>query len=105
VITGNVYLYKNKVLIPPLMMQDDTLAVSVCGFKTTQMNNFINTRTNMLGLQFGRDKCVQMHIGKRHNTDICTPCEVDAWEELVKTNDEKDHIEDKYIGVEDMKNV
>ena len=105
VITGNVYLYKNKVLIPPLMMQDDTLAVSVCGFKTTQMNNFINTRTNMMGLQFGRDKCVQMHIGKSHNNDVCTPCKVDAWEEIVKTHDGNEHLEDKYIGMEDMKKV
>ena len=32
--TGNVYMYKNKVIITPLMMQDDTLAVSVCGLKT-----------------------------------------------------------------------
>lgn len=31
VISGNTYLYKNKVEIPPLMMQDDTLSVNVCG--------------------------------------------------------------------------
>ena len=34
VISKNTYMYKNKVEIPPLMMQDDTLAVSVCGIKT-----------------------------------------------------------------------
>ena len=33
---SNVYMYKNKVQIPPLMMQDDTLAISVCGFRTTK---------------------------------------------------------------------
>ena len=31
--TGNTYTYKNKVNIPPLIMQDDTLAVSTCGIK------------------------------------------------------------------------
>ena len=70
--TGNVYMYKNKVIIPPLIMQDDTLAVSVCGIKTMKINNVINTRTNTMGLQFGRDKCVQMHVGKKHNPHICT---------------------------------
>jgi hypothetical protein len=69
------------------------------------MNNFINTRTNIMGLQFGRDKCVQMHIGKSHNPDICTPCEVDAWDEVVKSQDGNNHVEDKYLGEEAMKNV
>ena len=59
----------------------------------------------MMGLQFGRDKCVQMHIGKSHNNDVCTPCKVDAWEEIVKTHDGNEHLEDKYIGMEDMKKV
>ena len=62
--TNNTYMYKNKVEIPPLLMQDDTLAVSQCGNKTIQMNNFLNTHTNIMGLQFGRDKCVKLHVGK-----------------------------------------
>ena len=28
--TGNIYRYKDKIPIPPLMMQDDTLGISVC---------------------------------------------------------------------------
>ena len=28
--TGQTYLYKNKVVIPPLAMQDDTLGISQC---------------------------------------------------------------------------
>ena len=62
---GNVYMYKNKVPIPPLIMQDDTLAISNCGFKTRQVTEMINTHTNIMCLQFGRDKCVKMHIGKK----------------------------------------
>ena len=54
-ISNNVYLYKNKVLIPPLTMQDDTLGISQCGFKSKKMNNFLNTRTNIMGLQFGSE--------------------------------------------------
>ena len=32
--TGHVYMYKDKVKIPPLTMQDDTLGVSNCGYET-----------------------------------------------------------------------
>ena len=64
VATSNIYLYKNKVAIPSLQMQDDTLTVSRCRFKTTKITSFINTQTNIMGLQFGKDKCIKMHIGK-----------------------------------------
>ena len=68
--TGNIYIFKNKVAIPPLLMQDDTLAISTCGYKTKQkMNSFLNTRKNIMNLQFGRDTCVKMIIGKKHNID------------------------------------
>ena len=58
-----------------------------------------------MGLKFGQDKCVQMHIGKSHNPDTCTPCEVDAWDEVVRNQDGNIHVEDKYLGVEALKTV
>ena len=58
-------MYKNQVEIPPLLMQDDTLAVSECGYKTIRMNNFLNTQTNIMSLQFGRDKCVKLLLAKQ----------------------------------------
>ena len=51
--TGNVYFYKEKVPIPPLVMQDDTLTVSKCGFKTQTVTTLLNTCTSIMGLQFG----------------------------------------------------
>ena len=63
--TGNIYLYKNKVPIPPLAMVDDTLGVSICGYKTNKMNDFLNTRTKLMNLQYGCDKCEKLHIGKK----------------------------------------
>ena len=88
------------------MMQDETLAVSLCGINTIKMNNFINTRSNIMGLQFGRDKCVQMHIGKRHNSNICANCKVSAWTEIVLTSHEgKHYLQDQYSGEEAMKHV
>ena len=55
---------KYQVEMPPLMMQDDTFALSTYGFKTMKINSLINTQTNIMGLQFGKDKCIKMHIGR-----------------------------------------
>ena len=58
-----------------------------------------------MGLQFGRDKCVQMHVGKKHNPHHCTPCRVDAWDEVIIKHDGKIHKKDAYIEEEVMKQV
>ena len=39
--TDNVYLFKNKIVIPPLTMQDDTLGIGVGGYKSRKMNIFL----------------------------------------------------------------
>ena len=75
---GQIYLYKNKVEIPPLAMVGDTLGISECGLKTKSMNQFLNTQTNLMNLQFGNEKCVKMHIGKKHNQIICSDMTVDV---------------------------
>ena len=104
--TGQIYLYKNKVVIPPLAMQDDTLGISECGVKTTKMNQFLNTQTNLMNLQFGNDKCVQMHIGKKHHVNVCSGISVESWKENVIENEEgKKVIQDVHMGKELMKNV
>jgi len=103
---GHIYMYKGKVKIPPLIMQDDTLTVSVCGEKTKNMNNMINTCTNLMGLQFGNDKCVQMHIGKKHSEGKCKKGEVDAWTEDVSIDETgKTETKDKHVGKVEMKSV
>ena len=104
--TGNIYMFKDKVPIPPLIMQDDTLTISACGTKTQKMNNLINTCASMMGLQFGSYKCVKMHIGKNHNADICGRGNVDAWVDVLsKTEKGEDMLEDRYIGKINMKTV
>ena len=85
--TGHVYMYKDKVKIPLLTMQDDTLGVSNCGYETELMSKFLNTKTKIMKLQFGCDKCSQMHIGKSINEDICTALKVDAWEEELENGE------------------
>ena len=99
-------MYKQKVEIPPLMMQDDTLAVSTCEVKTLKMNNFINTQTNLMGLQFGKKKCVELHVGKKYNADICIDCKDDIWGETVSIEkDGKYHINKEFVGSERMEKV
>ena len=103
----NVYMYKNTVVIPPLMMQDDTLGISKCGHKGRQMNNFLNTRSNIMGLQYGKLKCEKMHIGKkRMNKDCCVDFEVDSWSDTPVRNVENVvQLVDTHCGKEKMKVV
>ena len=104
--TGIIYMFKDKVKIPPLAMQDDTLGISECGVQTTVMNAFLNTRTSLMNLQYGSDKCIKMHIGENHNVDICSELSVDSWkEEVVEDGRGKKKLVDKYIGKEVMENV
>ena len=77
--TENVYLYKDKVSIPPLIMQDDTLTVSNCGYKTQKITTLLNTCTSTMRLQFGSSKCVRMHVGKTQSTALCCIGEIDSW--------------------------
>ena len=80
-------------------MQDDTLAISTCGHKTTKITSFLNTRTNLMNLQYGREKCVKMHIGKKHNLDKCGDVSVDAWAETFSTSTtQTDVIKDIHVG-------
>ena len=47
-----------------------------------------------------------MHIGKKHNKDKCSDCEVDAWgEEVIKDSDGHDILIDMNLGKEIMNKV
>ena len=49
-------------------------------------------------LHFGKDKCVKMHIGKNHNTDICSDTKVDAWKDLlIEGEDGQWTLQDEYL--------
>ena len=72
-----LYPYKNDLGVPSLGMVDDMLAVIRCGVETVEMNAFFNQKTNMKKLQFGPDKCHQLHIGKKQVT--CPDLFIDEW--------------------------
>ena len=48
-------------------MQDDLLGMSECGFKTRKINQFLNTQTKQMNLQFGSSKCEEKKcmLGKK----------------------------------------
>ena len=47
-------------------MVDETLGVSVCGYRTNKIITVLYTRTNIVGLQFGCDTCEKIHMGKQN---------------------------------------
>ena len=75
----HLYLYKDIVPIPPLGMVDDLFTISKCGFKTTMMNQFINSKSAMKKLQFGTTKCIKLHVGRTCNKTFCKDLNVDGW--------------------------
>ena len=87
-------------------MQYDTLAISECVYKTLKIYYFLNTHTNIMFLQLGRDKCVKLHVGKTKQMDICPDCKVDAWKAgIVRHEDGHEGLSDTYLGKGVMKNV
>ena len=54
-------------------------------------------------LHFGKDKCVKMHIGKNHNTNICSDTKFDAWkDQLIEGEDGQWTLKDEYLGAVKM---
>ena len=63
----HLYFYKDSVPIPPLGLVDDLFTISPCGYKTTEMNEYINCKTAEKRLQFGTKKCIKLHVGRTKN--------------------------------------
>ena len=88
------------------------VAVSKCGVDSVEMNAFLNQKTNLKKLQFGPEKCHQLHVGK-HKIN-CPELYIDQWKlekkdsmetgienlEDVQTNEHKIEMveEEKYLG-------
>ena len=93
-------------------MVDDVLAVSRCGVESVEMNAFLNQKTNIKRLQFGPEKCHQLHIGPKQLT--CPDLYVNTWKMKknkeyetgiknlidVQTDDHKIELaeDEKYLG-------
>ena len=57
--------YKGYIPIPVLGMIDDVIGVTLAGFKSAQLNSYINMKSADKYLQFGQDKCKAMVVGKQ----------------------------------------
>ena len=73
------YKYKSEVAIPLLGMVDDVFIISESGYKAQRFNGFINAKTAIKRLQFGRQKCQVMHIGKHIPKHKKANFYVDGW--------------------------
>ena len=107
-----LYKYKDDLGVPPLAMVDDVLAISRCGVESIEMNAYLNQKTNIKRLQFGPEKCHQMHVGPKQIT--CPDLYINTWklekkdqfetgmENLVDVETEDHKIEltedEKYLG-------
>ena len=82
----HLYYFKDTVPIPPLGMVDDLFTISICGYRTTMMNQFLNCKTALKKLQFGTKKCVKLHVGRTCNDNICNDLCVEGWKVNIVEN-------------------
>ena len=63
-----LYKYKGLVGVPVLEMVDDILDVKKCGNEAIKSNVLVNTFIEHKKLKMGKDKCHQIHCGKKATT-------------------------------------
>ena len=101
----HLFMYRGTVGVPPLAMVDDVACPAYCGLDTVEVAAYINAKTNVKKLQFGVDKCHQLHFGgKKH---LCPELYIDSWG-LKKSDESKtglDNLEDVHLGYYKIKDV
>ena len=73
----HLYMYKGEVGVPPLAMVDDVACPASCGIDSVEITAFLNAKTNVKKLQFGVEKCHQLHFGGKKN--LCPDLHIDNW--------------------------
>ena len=84
-----LYLYKECVNIPPLLMIDDAISVSECGADSVTVNALMKSKVEMKNPRLGHSKCFQMHVGR--NKTCCPILKIQ--DEIMLTSDRE-----KYLG-------
>ena len=59
-------------------MVDDVACPALCGVDSVEVTAYINSKTNTKKLQFGVDKCHQLHVACEGS--LCPDLQVDNWE-------------------------
>ena len=91
-----MYKFQGEVSIPLLGQVDDLIGVAEAGFKSNQLNSYINVKTADKDLQFGVEKCKVMVVSKMKPYLFQRPdLTVDTW----KINHKPDgEIEEEFEG-------
>ena len=75
-----LYKYKGYVPVGILGQIDDIIGVSEAGYKAHQLNSSLNVKTADKYLQFGRDKCGAMVVGKKQDIFHIPNMHTDTWD-------------------------
>ena len=60
-----LYWYKGVVAVPPLLMDDDVLALQKCSADSVEVNAVINSFIELKKLTLSKKKCSKIHVGKK----------------------------------------
>ena len=63
-----LFLYKNRVYVPPLGIIDDIASFALSGPDAIKTNAIINSKIESKKLKFGPSKCHNIHFGKLEDT-------------------------------------
>ena len=95
-----MFMLNGEVPVPLLGQVDDLISVAEAGFKSEQLNVFVNVKTANKDLQFGSDKCTFMMVSKMKLKEFYEPeLFVDSWKLKHKP---KDIFEEQFDGKVDM---
>ena len=97
-----IYKFQGEVPIPLLGQVDDLIGVAEAGYKSSQLNAYVNVKTSDKDLQFGPEKCKVMVVSKVKPQLFQKPnLTVDAWKlQHEKNGDMKEEYERKVKMVE-----
>ena len=96
-----LYKYKGYIPVPVLGQIDDIIGVTLAGYKSVQLNRFLNVKAADKYYQFGQDKCMAMIVGKKIENFQIPNLEVDIWE---TKHDENGRLLETYLGKKPMEN-
>ena len=99
-----IFKYKGHIPVGILGQVDDLIGVTEAGYKSHQMNAYLNLKTADKYLQFGQDKCKTMFVSKKKEVEeyLHSQLEVDTWK---VTFDEEENMTERFDGKKPMEEV
>ena len=101
----HLFIYKGEVGVPPLALVNDVACPAACGVDSVGVTAFINAKSNVKKLQFGVEKCHQLHFGNKK--DLCPDLHIDNWG-IEKCDEAKtgfENLNDIHLGAHKIETV